>query len=424
MPRRSTGQVVERRRARGIYYGLRFYAGGERHYVSLGTAEEGWNHRRAEDELAATMAAVRAGTWEPPMPTAPIAPAEPERTFHEFASDWFRANEAGWKVKTRKNYKWQLSHHLLPFFKDHLLRQITVAEVDRYREAEQRDGKLSAEQINKTITRLGQILDVADERELIDRNPVRVNPKRRKLKTPPRRLAYLDSPGHIVAVLDAASELDAKPTAKTSGRRAFMATLVFAGLRISEACDLKRHHVDLANGRISVPGTKTDAAFDDVNVLPVLRDELAADLARRGEVGPYEPMFPNARGGHRTDDNARQRVIDPVVERAQELALKRTGRPLPDGVTAHALRRTFISLLLVHDPDPVYAMTQARHTDPTLTIRVYAQLMRRSPEERAALKALINGSDWAPTGTSEPQEASADPDGAEAAQPRNGSHKR
>ena len=73
-------------------------------------------------------------------------------------------------------------HHLLPHFKNHELRQITVAEVDRYREAKQREGRLSAGQINKTITRLGQILDVAHERELIDRNPVRVNPRRRKAK--------------------------------------------------------------------------------------------------------------------------------------------------------------------------------------------------------------------------------------------------
>jgi len=34
---------------------------------------------------------------------------------------------------TRLDYRWQLSHHLLPLFKDHRLSQITIAEVDRYR---------------------------------------------------------------------------------------------------------------------------------------------------------------------------------------------------------------------------------------------------------------------------------------------------
>ena len=40
-------------------------------------------------------------------------------------------------------------------------------------------GVLSAESINKTITRLGQIPAVAEERDLIPRNPVRVNTRNR-----------------------------------------------------------------------------------------------------------------------------------------------------------------------------------------------------------------------------------------------------
>jgi hypothetical protein len=53
--------------------------------------------------------------------------------FHEFASAWFAPNEAGWRPSTRLDYQWQLSSHLLPFFRGHRLSQITIAEVDRYR---------------------------------------------------------------------------------------------------------------------------------------------------------------------------------------------------------------------------------------------------------------------------------------------------
>ncbi len=31
-------------------------------------------------------------------------------------------------------YRWQLTDHLLPFFHDHRLTEITIAEVDRYRD--------------------------------------------------------------------------------------------------------------------------------------------------------------------------------------------------------------------------------------------------------------------------------------------------
>ena len=72
-----------------------------------------------------------------------------------------------------------------------------------------REELLSAESINKTITRLGQILAVAEERDLVPRNPVRVNTRNRKLKARRKRAVYLESAEQIVAMIDAATELDA-----------------------------------------------------------------------------------------------------------------------------------------------------------------------------------------------------------------------
>lgn len=390
---------MTRETQRGRVFALRFPAYGSRQYVTLGTAAEGWNRPKAEDELANVLADVRRGIWTPSAP--PVGEAPPDPTFHEFASEWFEQNRHGWGDRTQENYLWQLRSHLLPFFGRHQLSAITVAEVDRYRAAKLGKGKLNPGQINKTLVRLGQVLDVAVERELIARNPLRINPRNRKLKVPKRRPVYLDSAEQIVAVLDAASELDGRKTARTQGRRGFMATLVFAGLRITEACQLQRRDVDVANGRITVRDSKTAAGVREVDLLPVLRDELATHLATHKTDDPYGFVFPTARGTARNKDNARARVIKPVIARANELALERTGRPLPDHVTAHKLRHTFASLMLAHDPDPTNAMTQMGHTDPAFTIRVYTHLMRRSPEERARLTALIEGVVWAPIGTSE-----------------------
>lgn len=88
---------------------------------------------------------------------------------------------------------------------------------DRPRQHKVDEGVLSAESINKTITRLGQILEVALERELITRNPVRVNPRKRKLKAAKARPVQLDGADQIIALLDAARELDAAPKSRTSG---------------------------------------------------------------------------------------------------------------------------------------------------------------------------------------------------------------
>src|SRR5205823_6544991 len=86
-------------------------------------------------------------------------------------------------------------------------------------------------------TTVPTFLEVAVEYDLIPRNTAAG--KRRRLKVDKPRPVHLDSAAQIVALLDAASALDARPTARTSGRRALIATLAFAGLRSAEAVGLQ-----------------------------------------------------------------------------------------------------------------------------------------------------------------------------------------
>ena len=153
------------------------------------------------------LADVRGGIWRPPAPPLQVD-VDSDPTFHKFAGEWFNAHCGEWAPNTVLDYKWQLRSHLLPFFAAHRLSEITIVEVDRYRRGKVDEASLSAESINKTITRLGQILEVAVEYDLIARNPVRVNPRKRKLKPTKKRPVHLDGVDQIVAVLDAARELD------------------------------------------------------------------------------------------------------------------------------------------------------------------------------------------------------------------------
>jgi integrase len=340
--------------------------------------------------------------WVPELARPAKDPATP--TFHEFASEWLEARRSELRPASIADYSWQLCNHLLPFVHRHRLPQITVAEVDRYREFKVREGLLGAESINKTITRLGQILAVAEERDLITRNPVRVNTRNRKLKTKRRRPVFLDSAEQIVAMIDAATELDAKPEARSAGRRALVATLIYAGLRIGEATALRWREVDLAMGRISVGDSKTETGIRLVDVLPALRDELTSHRHDAATARPDDLVFPTSSGSRRDKDNARERVIRPVVAAADELLARRGHAPLPDGVTAHKLRHTFASILYVRGDDPAYVMSQLGHTDAGFTLRVYAHAMRRDEGDKERLKALVEGRDWAPLGTNAPSE--------------------
>jgi len=397
MAPRPTGEVIERERERGRVFALRFRAYGRRQFVTLGGADEGWTRQKAEAELRHVLADVERGHWAPGVGRTAEAPKSP--TFHEFASAWLAGRRGELREATLADYRWQLCNHLLPFFHAHRVPQISVAEVGRYREFKVREQVLSTESINKTITRLGQILAVAEERDVIIRNPVRVNTRNRKLKAKRKRPVYLDSAEQIVAMIDAATELDAKPQARTAGRRALIATLVYAGLRIGEATALTWQDIDLANGRISVGNAKTEAGIRLVDVLPALRDELTSHRHAHAGAGPADLVFPTSTGSRRDKDNARERVIRPVVGHANELLARRGQTPLPEGVSAHKLRHTFASILYIRGEDPPYVMAQLGHTDAGFTLRVYAHAMRRDEGDKERLKALVEGRDWAPLGT-------------------------
>ncbi len=151
----ATGSVVVDTRRKSPVYGLRFRVDGRRHYVTLGTADAGWDRKKAQEELETILAKVKLGVWKPPEPEpAPVVERDP--TFHEFASDWFEANEGRMAGEHAAGLRMAaLEHHLLTFFRYHRLSQITIAEVDRYRTAKVKQGKRRATSINKTITRLG-----------------------------------------------------------------------------------------------------------------------------------------------------------------------------------------------------------------------------------------------------------------------------
>jgi integrase len=264
-----------------------------------------------------------------------------------------------------------------------------VQEVDRYRQAKVRESTLSVTSINKTLTRLAQILEVAVEYELIARNPAKG--RRRRLKATRPRPVHLDSAEQLRAMLDAARELDAGKGSRTGGRFALVATLMFAGLRITEACGLRWRDVDLAAGRVTVGHAKTDAGVREVDLLPVLREILVEHKADARRTGPDDLVFPTAKGTARTKDNARQRVIAPVVVRTAKLLDEREQHPLQAGVTAHKLRHTFASILAALNRPMPDVMAQLGHTDPKFTLRVYAHAMRRGEDERARLRALVEG---------------------------------
>ena len=420
--------------------------------IKLGRPEDGWTTQMAERELAVVLRDVDLGTWRPQRPD-PAPETEVDPTFHEFASDWYATKELEVEPNTANHYRNDLTNHLLPFFKRHHLSQITVAEVDRYRQSKVREaaqitaaaesGKpmmvsyvdrlgrsyrrrarpLSARSINMHIDLLAQILAVA-----VDHGHLASNPavgKRRRMKVSKPRPVHLDSAEQIAILLEAAGQLDRgeavidvtdrrgrswtqrHPT-YTTGRRAALATLLLGGGRASATGAMLWRDVDLANGRFEVGRDKTDAGMREVDMLPLLREILTEHKAASARTGAQRPRVRHRhRDAHAPGTTFARTSSTPSVAHAHRLVEERGLQPLPLGITPHKLRHTFASILVAIGKDPTYVMQQLGHTDPAFTLRVYSHAMRRSEEERERLKALVEGHDWAQIGHKTAESTSA-----------------
>lgn len=158
-------------------------------------------------------------------------------------------------------------------------------------------------------------------------------------------------------------------------RRVIVETLILAGPRVSELCGLDGPHIDLRRGRVRIPrsATKTDAGERSIPIVPTLMERLSEHRRERPS-SPRRPAFPTRSGTRQRPDNIRARILAPMLDRANE-ALEAEGRLAIGHMTPHSLRRTFASILAVCDVPPRRAMYLMGHTDPTLTLAVYQQVL-------------------------------------------------
>ena len=322
MARPTTGSITEHVGRDGrTYRSLRFSAYGKRRRVPLGpvSADE------AERALAHAIADVERGTWRPPEAGETLREVECVPTFGEFGLEWWTLTKDQLAASTQADYWWRLTVHLAPYFNEMRLDAITFATIERYIAGKRAGvlydkGKqvgegdpLSARSINMTLTLLGAILERAVKRKLIEHNPARDKDLRVRERAPVR--SYLDSAGQIVALLEGAAEGDRKASRGRTHveRRAMLAVLAFAGLRIGELCALRWRDVDLAGGWLHVGESKTDAGRRRVKIRGALRDELLALRGRHQEAPQAAYVFGTRAGGRMSPDNFRSRVLAPCA---------------------------------------------------------------------------------------------------------------
>lgn len=365
--RPATGQVVERVRKSYVSFGIRFTAYGKREYVTLKNSLEGMTPVKAQEELDNVLADVRRGIWKP---AAPVVVEQPvgDPTFHEFAEEVMAIWEPELRPKTISDYKWALELHLLKFFGELRLSEITEEKIDRYRAQKIKEGKLSNNSVNKTITRLGQVLEVAVDYKRIDYNPAKG--KRRKAKANKVKRSWLEVE-QIACFIEAASR----------NMRPVVAVLIGCGLRVGEAVALDWRDVNLSTAVLIVRASKTEAGEDrEVDIPAGALSELKALKARSPRTRPTDPVFVcerprngvHARHTVRNVEARFPKIVKEANKKLAELGIERI-----DHITPHGLRRTFASLRAALRDDPVYIAEQGGWTDARFVFSVYQKAAKR-----------------------------------------------
>jgi integrase len=444
MPRASSGHVTEWRWSDGetVSFGAKLRAYGRYEKVTFGTNKQGWNRTRAALETERIVQQIERGTWIPPRLEPPEDRLEEamaglgvrvDETFRGFAKRWWRAKRLGLDDDTVNDYEWRLGY-LERFFGRVRISEISPRLIDRFRDElqeqaetirtaqeradtnksrrplmetvtdkrgrtyERRRRPLSNTSINAMITLLGQILQQAVDYELIGRNPVRVGGRSARFlkRTRPRR-TFLEV-DEFRALLDAAGELEAEARNdyKGLGRRAMVATLGLAGLRISELMDLKVAQVDLTRGRFKLADAKTEAGVREVEISLFLRDELLEFVmdrhARELPHGPSDYFFGTGTGNRRDPDRFRDRILARAVERANVNRFG-AGQPCLPEITPHSLRRTWATFAAMIGRDPKWIAAQIGHVSPAFTFSVYQQVATRRYIDEQTIWTLMRFAD-------------------------------
>lgn len=336
--------------------------------------------RREADSFARSVEVDKdRGTW--------VDARDARRTFDDVAREWLRSNPAK-RPSSLARDKLVLDRHVSERFAATAIGRLRPGDVqDLVNEWAQ---TFTPTTVNRGYGVLRAVFTMAYERDLIGKSPCR----------------GINLPKVERAVRPIVSAEDLARLAHELGDDAPIAYLgAVLGLRWGEACGLRVGDLDLLRARLTVSGTlardgrgatfrnapKSDAGRRTVAMPKALADLLARHLASKGltaaDADAY--VFSSGAGTPLAYNNWRMRVWLPAIKRATTDRPGVKGCPGLVGVQFHDLRRTNATLLMSSGVDAKTAQSRLGHSDPRLTLAIYAQVVEDA--DKAAAERLGEG---------------------------------
>jgi integrase len=305
----------------------------------------------------------------------------------EVSQEWIDFKRAQVRETTWEVYEGHIRNHFGDLNRLKVNR-ITVSTVERFITARQAEG-INIRTLRKILVTLGEILHLAVRRKYLDHNPLRDAER-------PKRQSKADEnelQGHeIMRILTPPQIYNFLSKVDDPKYQMLFNLAIFTGARQGELIGLKWSDVDWENrqiyiqrtfnkGRFFPPKTKTSRRRVDLG--PMVLSEL-----RKWKLAcppnDHDLVFPNEAGEPMNYSNMVQRHFFP--------ALKAAGLPR---IRFHDIRHTYASLLSEQNENIKYIQTQMGHSSPTVTLNVYAHLMKPTNQEAVC---RLEKSVFGPTG--------------------------
>jgi integrase len=320
----------------------------------------------AEHRLTEVHAELLRGTW--------IDPRRAARPLREVAVEWLAAN-ADKRPSAWARDESVVRVHIEPAIGDHAIGKIIPDDVRGL------VGTWRQNHAPRTVKRmygvLRAILNYAVERELIVVSPCRgislpkAEPLSRTVVTPEQLNELADALGAEFGIMAYLGAVLGLRWGECAGLRVGRVDFLHAKIEVAEQITRGRR------GAIVTGPPKSDAGRRTLSVPQPLMDLLSAHLALRGVSGadPDALVFTMPGGGALRYEHWRTRTWLPACDLVGL-----------NGLTFHDLRRANATALVLDGVDLKTAQTRLGHSDPRLTLAVYAQATTAA--DRAAADRL------------------------------------
>jgi len=289
--------------------------------------------------------------------------------FSKVAQDWLRHKKANVRASTWNMYRGHLEHHFgsVDSIK---VNRITPAKVEEFISEKQEDG-MNLSTLRKLIVTFNQAMKYAVRHKYIDHNPVT------DAERPKGQGVVEDEPMQILTPLEITAFLGAETDPEY---RMLFRLAVMSGARQGELFGLKWPDVDWFSGQIHIQRTfnngawykpKSKASNRKVDIGPSTMAELK-NWKVACPPNKHDLVFPNKSGNPLDHGYMLRHHFWPALKKAK----------LPT-IRFHDLRHTFASLLIEQGENPKYIQVQLGHSSPTVTLDVYAHLMKPTNQKSA-----------------------------------------